>query len=55
MVAKTKEFMYKFPDGSRRTPLDYIVCNDLDAALCTMDGNEGLCVINGKYELKINV
>ena len=32
-VAKDGKFKYKFPDGGRRTPLDYVIVKDADAVL----------------------
>lgn len=48
-VSQTHEFMYKFPDGRTRTPLDYVILKDADAvlAVCTDDG---ACVLTFNNE-----
>lgn len=55
-TGRTGKFKYKFPDGGRRTPLDFIVMKEGDAALCWCD-EKGNCVceINKKYKIKIKV
>lgn len=54
-VGSSGEFKYKFPDGGRRTPLDYVILKDADAVLCVCDGNKCVCEVNGKYKLNITV
>lgn len=55
-VSRTGEFMYKFPDGRTRTPLDYVVLKNADAvlAVCTDDGTCDV-TINNKIKFKIKV
>lgn len=56
-VAVEGKFKYKFPDGGRRTPLDYIVVpSGLVSVLAECDGNECVCSINnGKRIINIKV
>lgn len=54
-VAETGAFKYKFPDGARRTPLDYIVCKNIDVALCSCDKDGCVCTINNEYQLNIKL
>ena len=54
-VGKTGKFKYKFPDGGRRTPLDYVVLKDADAVLAVCEGRECECTINGKIKFNIKV
>lgn len=55
-VSKTGEFMYKFPDGGRRTPLDYVILKNADAVLAVCDPS-GLCdcTINNIFTCTIKV
>lgn len=55
-VAEYHRFKYKFPDGARRTPLDYIIVpKGLDAVLAVCDGNICVCTINNKKVIEIKV
>lgn len=54
-VSKTGEFKYKFPDGARRTPLDYVILKDADAVLAVCDGNTCVCTINNNHTITIKV
>ena len=57
-VSSEHSFMYKFPDGARRTPLDYIVVPrvaELHAVLAVCDGDVCECLINNKDKLTITV
>jgi hypothetical protein len=55
-VADSHRFKYKFPDGARRTPLDYIIVpKGLDAVLAVCDGNLCVCTINGVDKLTITI
>lgn len=54
-VSLTHQFKYKFPDGARRTPLDYVVLNDVDAVMCVCTGDKCVCLINGVDTLEIKV
>lgn len=55
-VSKEHSFKYKFPDGSTRTPLDYIVIpKGLHAVLAVCEGNKCECTINNKKHLSITI
>lgn len=55
-VAKTGKFKYKFPDGSRRTPCDYVVIpKGAVGVLAICDGNKCECIINNKRIINISV
>lgn len=55
-VGKTGEFSYKFPDGGRRTPLDYVILKNADAVLAVCDEKGHCeCDVNGEYILNIKV
>lgn len=54
-VGRTGQFSYKFPDGGRRTPLDYVILKDADAVLAVCEGNECECEVNGEYTFKIKI
>lgn len=54
-VSKTGKFKYKFPDGGRRTPLDYVILKDADAVLAICDGNVCECTINNNHNITIKV
>jgi hypothetical protein len=54
-VGRTGEFKYKFPDGARRTPLDYVILKDADAVLAVCDGKLCECTINGVTKFNIKV
>lgn len=54
-VAETGEFTYKFPDGGKRTPLDYIVLKNIDVALCSVDKDGGSCLINNERTINIKI
>lgn len=54
-VGTTGDFKYKFPDGGRRTPLDYVILKGADAVLCWCDGNKCVCDVNGAYSIEIKV
>lgn len=55
-VSKTGEFSYKFPDGGRRTPLDYVILKGADAVLAVCD-ESGVCecTINNGHVITIKV
>jgi len=55
-VAETGTFVYNFPDGGKRTPLDYVVLQNADAvlAVCTESG-ECECTINNDKKINISV
>lgn len=54
-VGRTGKFHYKFPDGGRRTPLDYVILHDADAVLAVCEGNECECTVNGKKVFNIKI
>ena len=55
-VAETRRFKYKFPDGARRTPLDFITSNDIDVASCVCkEDRTCVCTINKDYKINIKV
>lgn len=57
-VSRTGKFMYKFPDGGRRTPLDYVILKDADAVLAVCDEKGNCeCIVNNidNYKIKIKV
>lgn len=55
-TARTRKFKYKFPDGGRRTPLDYIIVKDLDVAVVICDeSGKCECTINNDYKWNIKV
>lgn len=55
-MANTRKLKYKFPDGARRTPLDYVVLKDADVALCVVDEKGNVeCEINKTYKTKFKV
>lgn len=55
-VAQTGKFLYKFKDGGTRTPLDYVVLKNADAALCVCsDTGACTCTINNNYSFDIKV
>lgn len=41
------KFLYKFADMGREVPGDYICGRDMDYLLCTADGRNVTCVVNG--------
>lgn len=54
-VGKTGQFKYKFPDGGKRTPLDYVILKKADAVLAVCEGKKCECIINGTTKLTINI
>lgn len=55
-VSRTGSFIYKFPDGGRRTPLDYVVLRDADAVLAVCDESGNCeCTINNKTKMSIKI
>ena len=55
-VGKTGKFSYKFPDGGKRTPLDYVILKKADAVLAVCDERGNChCTINGVTEHQIKV
>ena len=55
-VGKTGKFKYKFPDGGKRTPLDYVILKKADAVLAVCDeAGYCHCTINGTIEKDIKV
>ena len=55
-VSKERKFKYKFPDGGRRTPLDYIIVpKGLDAVLAVCNDNVCTCTINNKEVIDITI
>lgn len=55
-VSRERSFLYKFPDGRTRTPLDYIVVpNGLHAVLAVCDGNQCECTINNEKVIHITI
>lgn len=41
------KFLYKFADMGREVPGDYICGKDMDYLLCTADGRNVTCEVNG--------
>lgn len=41
------KFLYKFADMGREVPADYICGKDMDYLLCTADGRDVACIVNG--------
>jgi hypothetical protein len=41
------KFLYKFADMGREVPADYICGRDMDYLLCSVDGRNAVCVVNG--------
>ena len=54
-VSKTGKFKYKFPDGGKRTPLDYVVLKDIDAVLAECVGRKCVCTINNDHQINIRI
>ena len=55
-TAKTGRFTYKFPDGGRRTPLDYIIARDIDAVLAVCDDTGRCeCTVNSSHRYKLSI
>lgn len=55
-VSAERSFKYKFPDGGRRTPLDYIVVpRGLHAVLAVCEGKVCECLINNEEKLTIKI
>ena len=54
-VSKTGTFKYKFPDGGKRTPLDYVILKKADAVLAICEGRECECIINGEIKMNIKI
>lgn len=47
---------YKIPDQGQRNPFDFIYIGDADAIVCTVDGKNVHCEVNGgvaKYNFRI--
>lgn len=54
-MSKTGQFKYKFPDGGKRTPLDYVILKDADVVLAECAGNTCVCTINNNHQMTIKV
>lgn len=55
-VTRDRKFSYKFPDGGRRTPLDYVIVKNCDTALCYCDDTGHCeCSVNKEHSFTIKV